>query len=81
MTSAVKVSDIDYNGQQAALNDCLYRNKHKAKYLITIDLDGLIIPQMEKDFTLLDIIERFPAASSYMFRHVTYYWDKNSKNF
>ena len=35
---------ISYNGQLATANDCFYRYLRRAKYIIFIDLDELIIP-------------------------------------
>lgn len=80
ITKAIKLQDIDYNGQQAALNDCLYRNKPKSKYVITIDLDELIVPQKYEDFTVQNMIGRLPTASSYMLKHLTFYKTKTGKH-
>lgn len=70
ITDVVKISQVDYYGQQAALNDCLYRNRHGTQFLTAIDLDEFIIPQLETDRSLENMLNRFPEASCYMFRHV-----------
>jgi len=46
--------EIRTEGLFAALNDCLYRNMNKFKYLMLIDLDELVIPYQNK--TLLDLL-------------------------
>lgn len=61
--------EIHYFGQLAALNDCLYRNKYKTKYLAFFDLDEFIIPRQEIDRTWTDMLKRFPVASGYKFRN------------
>lgn len=37
--------EIRTEGLFAALNDCLYRNMYRYKYLALIDLDEFIIPR------------------------------------
>jgi len=60
---------LDYYGQQAATNDCLYRLKDVSEFMISIDLDEFIIPQNIADITLQDMMFRMPDSSKYMFRH------------
>ncbi|XP_044124280.1 LOW QUALITY PROTEIN: glycosyltransferase family 92 protein F13G3.3-like [Bufo gargarizans] len=36
--------DIGYYGQLSTLNDCLYRNMYKSKYVLLNDLDEIILP-------------------------------------
>ncbi|XP_015242484.1 PREDICTED: uncharacterized protein LOC107092495 [Cyprinodon variegatus] len=40
--------DLHYFGQIPALNDCLYRNMYKSKYVALHDIDELILPQTVK---------------------------------
>lgn len=47
--------EIRTEGLLAALNDCLYRNMYKYKYLALVDLDEFIIPR--KDYTLNKLME------------------------
>ena len=35
---------LHYYGQRVSINDCIYRNMHKVKYLVMIDLDEMIFP-------------------------------------
>jgi len=43
--------EIRTEGLFAALNDCLYRNMNKFKYLVMIDLDELIVPYKQDTLT------------------------------
>jgi len=45
--------EIRTEGLFAALNDCLYRNMNKFKYLVMIDLDELIVPYKQDTLTEL----------------------------
>lgn len=40
----INLTKIHYFGQMAALNDCLYRNRHLSQYIVVTDLDEFIIP-------------------------------------
>lgn len=42
--------DLHYFGQTAALNDCIYRNMYKSKYIALNDIDELIVPVIHKDW-------------------------------
>ncbi|XP_040298412.1 beta-1,4-galactosyltransferase galt-1-like isoform X1 [Bufo bufo] len=42
--------DLHYFGQTAALNDCIYRNMYRSKYIALNDIDELIIPIVHKDW-------------------------------
>ena len=64
--------EIHYFAQLAALNDCLYRNRHKTKLLAIIDLDEFIIPRKPEDLTWLDMFSSLPDSSSYIFRNTFY---------
>lgn len=41
----VKQEEIQYHGQRAALNDCLYRNMFTARYIVFADLDEIFLPR------------------------------------
>lgn len=52
-----KVSpEIHYFGQMAALNDCLYRNLLRSRFIVFTDLDEVIVPRV--DDTWLKMISR-----------------------
>ena len=62
--------EIHYYGQLAALNDCLYRDRHKTKYIAFIDIDEFIIPKRDDDYTWSEMLKHLPSVSSYGFRNV-----------
>ncbi|XP_042335130.1 glycosyltransferase family 92 protein F13G3.3-like [Sceloporus undulatus] len=45
--------DIGYYGQIAALNDCVYHNMHRSKYVLLIDADEIILPIKDPDWKSL----------------------------
>ncbi len=65
-------SVLHYHGQVLAINDCLYRNIGRVKYLIFVDLDELIVPRKHKD--LKEMLKELDAAhlDSYVFLNVLY---------
>ena len=74
LTWNIPVSDIHYHGQLAAINDCLYRNKHRTKYLMITDADEFLIPQRSSEYTLIDLIKKLGDDKSvYMFRHTRFH--------
>ncbi|XP_019853540.1 PREDICTED: galactan beta-1,4-galactosyltransferase GALS3-like isoform X3 [Amphimedon queenslandica] len=65
-------------GQTAVINECLYRNMYRVKYLGLYDIDEFIIPQKLKTVPeLLKEVEanstKATASSSYVARNVFYY--------
>ncbi|XP_061074415.1 uncharacterized protein LOC133108730 [Conger conger] len=51
--------DLHYYGQIPALNDCLYRNMYRTKYVALHDIDELILPLKVEDWNqLLERLER-----------------------
>ena len=73
------LSQIHYFGQMAAINDCLYRNRNKTKYLAFFDIDEFLIPKQSVDYTWSDMFKRFPDVGAYGFRNV--FFRKNAKHF
>ena len=71
--------EIHYFGQLAALNDCLYRNRHKTKYLAFLDIDEFIIPKQNDVYSWSEMLKRLPTVSSYGFRNV--FFRSNSDSF
>ncbi|XP_043975925.1 uncharacterized protein LOC122832845 isoform X4 [Gambusia affinis] len=63
--------DIHYFGQITALNDCLYRNMYRSKYVALHDIDELILPQTVKTWTeLLPLLEsKYTPNKCYMFEN------------
>ena len=59
MTSSLKLQDggaIRVHGQHAQIQDCLYRNMHKYKYIAVLDTDEFIIPHKAGLMTHRDIL-------------------------
>ena len=64
--------------QRGALNDCLYRNMYRARYVSIVDLDEIQIPRQTlywKDFFAPH--KSFPERGAFMFQHVYFRrnWD------
>ena len=45
--------EVHYFAQLASLNDCVYRNLHRSKYVVFEDLDEIIVPREAKNWTAL----------------------------
>ncbi|XP_053137665.1 beta-1,4-galactosyltransferase galt-1-like isoform X5 [Hemicordylus capensis] len=45
--------DLGYYGQITALNDCIYRNMHKSKYVLLNDIDEIILPVKDQNWNIL----------------------------
>ncbi|KAL4224748.1 hypothetical protein ACF0H5_015445 [Mactra antiquata] len=56
-------ANIHYYGQEAAINDCLYREKQYSEFVVNIDLDEFIVPRSEKLNTWSDIIKHMKNES------------------
>ncbi|KAM9330229.1 LOW QUALITY PROTEIN: beta-1,4-galactosyltransferase galt-1-like, partial [Gastrophryne carolinensis] len=48
-----ETGQIGYYGQTAALNDCLYRNMYKSRFVFLHDIDELILPVKDRDYPSL----------------------------
>ncbi|XP_073468304.1 beta-1,4-galactosyltransferase galt-1-like [Aquarana catesbeiana] len=46
-------AEIGYFGQTASLNDCLYRNMYKSKFVLLNDIDEIILPIKDWDWSSL----------------------------
>ncbi|XP_073468290.1 uncharacterized protein [Aquarana catesbeiana] len=51
--SKVPTAEIGYFGQTATLNDCLYRNMYKSKFVLFNDIDEIILPVKDWDWSSL----------------------------
>jgi hypothetical protein len=66
-------SPVYNKGLLAGVNDCVYRNMYKVRYLVLCDLDELIIPEKGLNWhELLLKIDR-PNRSYFMFRHLGFH--------
>ena len=71
-------SEVWYFGQLAALNDCLLRYKHRARYLVFSDLDEFIVPLEDTNWRQLVARLHTPPADSEKTRHLRRRWrDRN----
>ncbi|XP_077334408.1 beta-1,4-galactosyltransferase galt-1-like [Lithobates pipiens] len=57
--------EIGYFGQIATLNDCLYRNMYKSKFVLLNDIDEIILPVKDWDWSSLmeSLQKQFPDTS------------------
>ena len=63
----IGVPEIHYFGQQAALNDCLYRMKFISKYIINTDMDEFIIPHHSGIVSGRDMMRYIPKKSNIIY--------------
>ncbi|XP_072287900.1 beta-1,4-galactosyltransferase galt-1-like isoform X2 [Pyxicephalus adspersus] len=57
--------ELHYYGQTAALNDCIYRNRYRTKFIALNDIDELILPIMHKDWPeMIDSLLRIDPSTS-----------------
>ncbi|ELU17405.1 hypothetical protein CAPTEDRAFT_207069 [Capitella teleta] len=69
--------ELHYFGQVAAINDCLYRNIHYSQYVVSQDLDELIVPgDADSWYTLLKQLP--PLAAAYIMRNVIFPLDQEN---
>ncbi|XP_060079822.1 glycosyltransferase family 92 protein F13G3.3-like [Ylistrum balloti] len=68
-------TEIHYFGQLGALNDCLYRNRYRSKFLVYQDLDEFIFPYKHSNWN--DMIESLAPRNVYMFRNTFFRKDWN----
>uniref|UniRef100_A0AAY4BA34 Glycosyltransferase family 92 protein n=1 Tax=Denticeps clupeoides TaxID=299321 RepID=A0AAY4BA34_9TELE len=63
--------DLHYYGQQATLNDCIYRNRYRSKYVLLSDADEIIMPYKHASLqALVDSLQRRnPHVSCFIFEN------------
>ncbi|XP_048368023.1 uncharacterized protein LOC125441464 [Sphaerodactylus townsendi] len=63
--------DIGYYGQITALNDCIYRNMYRSKYLLLNDVDEIILPGKRVDWkTMMQKLQRqYPGTGVFLFEN------------
>lgn len=68
---SMDAKDIGYYGQLATLNDCMYRNMYRSKYVILIDLDEIILPFKHPDWTsMMDGLQKqHPDVGAFLFEN------------
>ncbi|XP_044124979.1 uncharacterized protein LOC122919855 [Bufo gargarizans] len=70
-------SQIGYYGQLAALNDCMYRNMYKSRYVIFNDVDEIILPRHNTTWDeMMEVLEKtYPDKAAYLVEN--HYYPKN----
>ncbi|XP_063172269.1 beta-1,4-galactosyltransferase galt-1-like [Candoia aspera] len=66
--------DIGYYGQITALNDCIYHNMYRSKYVALIDADEVILPVKDADWkSLMQRLEKEnPEDGVFLFENHVY---------
>uniref|UniRef100_A0A8C5MXK0 Glycosyltransferase family 92 protein n=1 Tax=Leptobrachium leishanense TaxID=445787 RepID=A0A8C5MXK0_9ANUR len=64
-------SQVHYYGQTATLNDCLYRNMYRSKFVLLNDIDEIILPVMHHDWPSLmeSLQQHHPETSVFQFEN------------
>ncbi|XP_040186410.1 beta-1,4-galactosyltransferase galt-1-like [Rana temporaria] len=76
-------AEIGYFGQITALNDCLYRNMYKSKFVLLNDHDEIILPIIDRDWSSLmeSLQKQFPDTSVFRFEARVFLTSDNSSKF
>ncbi|XP_075430003.1 uncharacterized protein LOC142467914 [Ascaphus truei] len=61
-------SEIGYYAQTATLNDCIYRNMYRSKFVLLNDIDEIILPVKHRDWKSLmnSLQEQYPQTSIFL---------------
>ncbi|XP_072263093.1 beta-1,4-galactosyltransferase galt-1-like [Pyxicephalus adspersus] len=76
-------AEIGYFGQLTTLNDCLYRNMYKSKFILLNDIDEIILPVTDWDWPSMmeNLQKQFPDISVFRFEaHVFFTSDSSNMN-
>ncbi|XP_054854480.1 uncharacterized protein LOC129342640 [Eublepharis macularius] len=67
---AADPKDIGYYGQVTVLNDCVYRNMYKSRYVLLNDIDEIILPIKYPDWKTMmqKLQEQHPWAAVFFFQ-------------
>ena len=65
--------NLNVYGQTLALNDCLYRNMYKFKYLVFTDLDELIVPHKHQNWKEMMMYLERKNIGAYIFQNVYFF--------
>lgn len=68
---SVDAKDIGYYGQLATLNDCIYRNMYRTKFVLLNDIDEIILPfsHMSWDTLMESLQEQKPKVGIFLFEN------------
>ncbi|KAM8939637.1 glycosyltransferase family 92 protein F13G3.3-like [Pelodytes ibericus] len=69
--TANSTSQVGYYGQTATLNDCVYRNMYRSKFVMLNDIDEIILPLEHQDWgSLMQTLQRdHPQANVFLFEN------------
>ena len=68
--------ELHYNGQLLLMQDCLYSNMNRVKYLVFVDIDELILPIQHMNWTsMMKTIDTSPKMGVFVFLNT--YFTKN----
>ncbi|XP_048369052.1 uncharacterized protein LOC125442005 [Sphaerodactylus townsendi] len=64
-------SQIGYYGQITALNDCIYRNMYRSRYILLNDIDEIILPSLHPDWKTMmqDLQDQNPESGVFLFEN------------
>ncbi|XP_077162178.1 uncharacterized protein LOC143821736 [Paroedura picta] len=64
-------TQIGYYGQITALNDCVYRNMYRSKYVLLNDIDEIILPNQHPDWKTMmqDLQDQYPDIGIFLFEN------------
>ncbi|CAN2390439.1 Glycosyltransferase family 92 [Pristimantis euphronides] len=68
---SVDPKDIGYYGQLATLNDCIYRNMYRTKFVLLNDIDEIILPfsHMSWDTLMSSLQQQNPNVGIFLFEN------------
>ncbi|NXO04175.1 GALT1 galactosyltransferase, partial [Rhinopomastus cyanomelas] len=68
---SMDAKDIGYYGQITALNDCIYRNMQRSKFVVLNDADEIILPLKHPDWKTMmsSLQEQNPGAGVFLFEN------------
>ncbi|XP_063806562.1 uncharacterized protein LOC134987324 [Pseudophryne corroboree] len=66
---SMEAKDIGYYGQVTTLNDCIYRNMYRSKFVLLIDLDEIILPIKHQtwDSLMESLQQQNPGVGVFLF--------------
>ncbi|XP_075041994.1 beta-1,4-galactosyltransferase galt-1-like [Mixophyes fleayi] len=64
-------TDIGYYGQKATLNDCIYRNMYRTKFVVLNDIDEIILPFIHQtwDSMMESLQQQYAGVGIFLFEN------------
>nr|XP_033816426.1 beta-1,4-galactosyltransferase galt-1-like [Geotrypetes seraphini] len=78
----VHPGEIHYHGQLVTLNDCIYRNMYRTRYVCLNDIDEIIIPVAHQNWhdMMESLRKQNPEANIFQFDHHLFPIDMSTEN-